>query len=208
MVKKGEVKQERNSIDPDNEKIVAKKIITFWHIIDKLSSKSDFVARLYEKTVGREYRKEREKFNLSKSKRILHIGCGSYPITAMILSEIKGVKVVTIDFNKKLVGLAKKVLEEKNLNDRILADVGDGKKYPLKGFDTIVISGCSIPKMKVVEHILEEADKDSRIIIRELYYKDEILDIVNSKKDVKFVEEFYNKAFPTCRWESLLFSKK
>jgi len=72
-----------------------KRTILFWDFVDMLSCKMVKLAELYEKTIGGAYRKERERFVLSKAKNILHIGCGAYPITAMMLAEMDDVKIVT-----------------------------------------------------------------------------------------------------------------
>jgi precorrin-6B methylase 2 len=181
----------------------------FWHLIDRLSSISDFIAGLYEKTVGNEYRNEREKFNLSKSKKILHIGCGSYPMTALILAEMSGVKIVAIDHNEKCVKITKKVLDQKNMNGKIYAEFGEGINYPLKGFDTIIASGFSQPKIQVIKHILQNSDKKSKIIIREPYYKDKIIkDILKNYTNVELIKKINNHAFRTSNWESFYITKK
>ena len=57
--------------------------------IDILACYIGVLANLYEKTIGNEYKRERDKFTLSKAKKILHIGCWSYPITAMVLAEME-----------------------------------------------------------------------------------------------------------------------
>lgn len=192
----------------DFEKINLKIINLFWYLIDRLSSVSDFFAGLYEKTVGNEYRNERDEFNLSKSKKILHIGCGPYPITALILAEMNGVKIVAIDHNEKCVKITKKVLQQKNMNGKIYAELGEGLNYPLNGFDTIIASGCSQPKIQVINHILKNSDKKSKIIIRESYYKDEIIkDIIKNFSDIELIKKVNNHAFRTSNWESFYIIK-
>ncbi|MCJ7572171.1 MAG: class I SAM-dependent methyltransferase [Candidatus Thermoplasmatota archaeon] len=193
----------------DYERINLKIINLFWYIVDRLSSISDFFAELYEKTVGNEYRKERDKFNLSKSKKILFIGCGPYPITALILAEMNGVRIVAIDHNEKCVKISRKVLEQKNINRKISVELGEGLNYPLKGFDTIIASGCSQPKIQVINHILQNSDRKSKIIIREAYYKDKIIkDIIKNFGDVELITKIKNHAFRTSNWESFYITKK
>ncbi len=193
----------------DSEKINLKIRNLFWYMIDRLSSISNFIAELYDKTVGNEYRNERDKFNLSKSKKILHIGCGAYPMTALILAEMNKVKIVAIDHNEKCIKITKKVLDHKNMNGKIYAEFGEGVNYPLKGFDTIIASGCSQPKIQVIKHILQNSDKKSRIIIRESYYKDKIIkDILKNFNDVELIKKINNHALRTSHWESFYIAKK
>lgn len=199
---------DKNILSSEYEKINLKKINIFWHLVDRLSSTSSFIAKLYDKTVGNEYRKERDKFNLSKSKKILHIGCGTYPITALILAELNSVKIVTIDHNEKCIKIARKILKQKNMNKKITAQLGDGINYPLKGFDTIIVSGCSLPKIQVINHVLQNADKKTTIIIREGYYKNKLKEIIKNIDDVQIIKKINNHAFKTSNWESFYITKE
>jgi protein-L-isoaspartate O-methyltransferase len=193
--------------NPVDEKLNMKRINIFWNVVDRLSTKSNFIEGFYDKTVGREYRNEINSFELAKSKKILHIGCGTYPITALILSELNGVKIVTIDHDAKSVETAHKIITNKKLEDKIQAKVGDGINYPLDGFDTIIISGCSFPKIKVVRHVLKNSNKKSRIIIREAYYKDKLMEMVKSINNVELIKKIDNNAFVMSKWESFYIVK-
>lgn len=185
-----------------------KKSNIFWKIVDKLACKINEIAKLYEKTVGKEYRRERERFSLSKAKKILHIGSGSYPISAIVLAEMDDVNITTIDDNAKAVKLANKVIKRKNLNGKIRVEQGDGTKYPLDGFDTFIISGCSFPKVKVLKHIIKDAKPQSKIIIRDSFLDIEsIINGLNPPQDITIVEKIENHPFPTSRWESILITK-
>lgn len=185
------------------------KAFYFWHYIDRLSYRVKFIAKMYERIIGEEYRKEIEKFNLSESKNILHIGCGAYPITAMVLAELDNVNIVTIDSIPKSVKYASKLISKRNLNDKIKAEYGEGTDYPLEGFDTIIISGCSIPKIKIIEHVLKNSKPNTRIIIRDTYIDiKSLVKSTNSVCNIEFVEKMDNYPFPTSRWDSYYFLKK
>jgi precorrin-6B methylase 2 len=190
------------------EDITLKKTNCFWRIIDRLAGASSVIENFYEKTVGREYKKEIDKFDLKKSKKILHIGCGTYPITALSLSELKDIKIVTIDHDEKSIKTARKIIKQKKLEKKISADAGDGIKYPLNTFDTIIISGCSVPKIQVLNHVLQSSQKKSKIIIREEYYKDKIKKIIDATEGIEIIGKMDNHAFITCRWESICVLKK
>ena len=191
------------------EKFLVTKGNLFWKIVDRLSCKVKRIAQLYEKTVGREYRKEGEIFDISNSKNILHIGCGSYPITAMTLAKLYDANIVTIDTDAGAVTLAKRIISKYNLADRVQAKHGNGTKYPLEDFDTVIISGCSVPKIKVLNHVLKNASPKSTIIIRSSILDIEaIVDSYNPKHDIKIIEKTENSPFPTARWESYYIKKE
>jgi protein-L-isoaspartate O-methyltransferase len=180
-----------------------KKSNLFWIIVDKFAYRVKDLAKIYEKTVGNEYRKEREKFVLSNAKKILHIGCGSYPLTALILAEMDDVKIVTIDNSSRAIKLANKVISKKKLNGKIKAEQGDGTKYPLDEFDTIIISGCSVPKIKVLEHVFKDSKPKSRIIIRDsILDMESIVNNSNPHQNIAIVKKMENHLFPKSKWDS------
>ena len=186
-----------------------KKANIFWKIVDELACKIDKIAKIYEKLIGNEYRKERKKFVLSKAKKILHIGCGSYPITAMVLAEMNDVNIVTIDNNARAVKLANKVIGRKNLDGKIRVEHGYGTRYPLDEFDTIIISGCSVPKIKVLEYVLKNAKLQSRIIVRDSFLDIEsIINSLNMHHDITIVEKIENHPFSRIGWKSFFLIKK
>lgn len=186
-----------------------KKSNLVWHIIDILSCKFKKIATKYQKTVMTQYKRESELFNLEKSKNILHIGCGAFPISTMVLHEVNGGKIVGIDSNSKLVNLAKNVIKNKNLSDRIEIKHGNGTNFPIDDYDTIIISGCSIPRIKVLDHVIRAAKPNTKIIVREIYCQNKPIEkLINSSKNIKVIKKIDNRPVPTAGWESFYLIKK
>jgi len=186
-----------------------KRSVLFWKYVDYIACKMDKIAKAYEKTVGREYKKEIENFNLKEDKKILHIGCGAYPISALILASLDNIKIVTIDSSHRSIKLANKIIQKKNLEDKIKAEYGDATKYPLDGFDTIIISGCSIPKIQVFSHIIKNAKSNSKIIIRDTFLDIEsIISNIAPNQDIIIAKKIKNHAFSNSNWTSYCLLKK
>lgn len=183
----------------------------FWQCTDILSCKMEKIAKIYEKSIGKEYEKEIKAFDISNDKSILHIGCGAYPITAMTLAKINGARIVAIDKNPKAIKLAKNVVEEKNLHTKITIEQGDGTSYPVEEFDTIIVSGCSIPKIKILEHIFEMAKSQSKIIVRESnLFANSLLKGIKSHQNIELVKKIENYPFPSIKafgWQSFYLIK-
>lgn len=186
-----------------------KKSNLFWKVVDNLSFMNEKIGKIYEKTISKEYEKEINNLGLNNSKNILHIGCGSYPISAIAFSRIKDSNIVAIDNNKKAVKKARKIIFEKKLDNNIVIKEGDGASFSIEEFDTIIVSGCSIPKTKILKNIFEKSKKDTKIIVRE---QDDIskiiLKIAEEYKDIKIIKKMGNKPFPTSSWISYYFLKK
>lgn len=201
-------KQDKEYTPPFIQEFRSIKANVFWHYVDRLAVSIGLVARVYEKKFGEIYRREREKFRLENSKNILHIGCGSYPITSFVLAEINGSKIVTIDINPNSIKLANKLIKKRKLDKKIKAEYGDGTNYSLDSFDTIVVSGCSIPKIDVFNHVIKHSKPKTRIIIRDSYFDIEtITNLTNSHGSLQIVDKIESNPFPTAKWTSFCILK-
>ena len=181
----------------------------FWYLIDNLSCKFSRIAKLYEKYISEVYRKEGRQFNLSESKNILHIGCGAYPITIITLAEFNGGKIVGLDKSLNEVEKAKKIIKQKKLDDRIDIIFGNGTDFPIKEFDTIIVSGCSVPKIPLLEHIFKNAKPNTKIIVRELISKSDIVNrLIESSDNIEILEKIQSNPFPASSWDSFYLLKK
>lgn len=181
----------------------------FWKWVDILSCNLEGCAKLYEKHIMKEYKREFITFNLSQSKNILHIGCGAYPITAIALSKENGCKVTGIDVSAKAVRRAENVVRWKKLDNRIKIRQGDGTNFQISGFDTIIISSCSIPKFKILKHLFEKAKKDTKIVIREQYGPHRLIkDVINIYDNIELLDTIISNPTPGAVWESYFLIKK
>jgi len=173
-----------------------------WTVIDILSCKTPKIGIIYDKFIKKEYLREIKLFELSRSKKILHIGCGPYPITSIMLSDISNGKIVGIDKNPNVTNWAKKMIYKKNLGERINIKCGDGINFPLEGFDTIIISSCSIPKYKIIEHLFENAPCNCKIVVREQPGPDKlVLGYINLYKDkIECIKKINTSAYPTAKF--------
>jgi protein-L-isoaspartate O-methyltransferase len=182
----------------------------FWGIADILSNKFDKFARIYEKSIGSEYKKEYETFGLSQDKKVLHIGCGAYPMTEITLAKIFSIDVTGIDKNPKAVRLAKEYIIKHKLDNKINIENGNGVNYPPNKFDVIIISSCAYPKIKILHHIFKNVKKHCIIVIRELdIATDDILKCIESHKDITIRKRIHHPApiFLLTGWDAFFLIK-
>jgi len=205
--KSGENNKDYNYSVLDVYRIKSSNMI--WYVLDFLSCKFNRFAKKYQNSLENEYKRESEIFKLENSKKILHIGCGAYPLSAMLLYELNGGKIVGIDNNTKFVRFAKSVIDKRKFTDRIEIKHGDGETFPLDDFDTIIISGCSVPRIKVLSHIFETAKPNTKIIVRELYCQNRPVEkMINHFKNINVIKKIDNHPYPTAGWESFCLQKK
>ena len=175
----------------------------YWKFMDYLAFGMDKIATLYEKDISKAYEKETNMFDILKSKKIIHIGCGTYPATAITLAKMNCKNIVAIDKNARAVKLANKIINKKKLNGTITVKKGDGRNYPIEQFDTIIVSSVIFPKIEVLKHIFKTASPNSKIIIRELSeVSDFVGDFIKSNKNIKLIKRIGNNSNSDYNWES------
>lgn len=200
-----------NSIIVDSKSYSSKFFSNiFWKVVDSLACKSSFISNKYEKIIGREYEIEYKQFKIPKYQKVLHIGCGAYPLTEITLSDLPGKKIVGIDKNPKAVVCANKLILKKGLESKIDIIHGNGIDFPIKGFDFIIISSCSHPKEKILENIFKNADKNCKIVFREIdsaFFN--IMDFIEKFEYIKIVKKlrFKTRFLISVHWYSAYLTK-
>lgn len=183
----------------------------FWIVVDILSRDNEKIAERYERSIGEEYKNECKAFNISKGKKILHIGCGSYPLTEMTIVRLFEVDVVGIDKNTKAVKRANEVILKKQFDKKIIIEQGNGADYPVEEFDMIIVSSCALPKTDILNHIFTKAKKNSIIVIRDLDTStDEFLEHINEYKYIT-IEKRIHHPVPSLMpigWNAFYLKKK
>jgi precorrin-6B methylase 2 len=184
----------------------------FWEIADTWSYKNEKIARLYNKSIGKEYRKEYKNCSISSSTNILHIGCGSYPLTEIVLTECTKGQIVGIDKNPQTVEQAQQMVKKNNLEHRITINHGDGLNYPVEDFDVIIVSSCSLPKVQILQHLFQKAKSQSTIIVRELdIAANDIQHCIDEYHNIKLLQQVRHNPFPFFEpigWTTFCLKKK
>jgi len=184
----------------------------FWEIADTWSYQNDIVTRLYNKTIGKEYRKEYENCSISSHTNILHIGCGSYPLTEIILASCTTGQIVGIDKNNKSVLRGQQVIKKNKLDNRINLKHGDGLDFPVEEFDVIIVSSCSQPKVKILQHLFQKVKSQSTIIVREVdIATKDILRSIDAHSEIELKKQIRHNPFPFFEpigWTTFCLTKK
>ncbi len=104
--------------------------------------------------------------DISKEKKVLHIGCGSIPATSILLIKKTGVQVTAIDRNPRSVNQARLCVLKTGVADKIQIVYGDGKIFPVENFDIIIISLGVKPIKEILKHIALSMKDDAHVIFR------------------------------------------
>ena len=160
-------------IEKVKEKFIKIYTCFSWTILEMMLVKKEFFLRFYKKlsknVVEKSIINEIKMANISKNDKILHIGCGPFPSTALYLKKFTNARIVTIDKRFLAVKLAKKYITNKKIKDIDIFHAA-GESFPMNGFDIVIITSCVTPIEKVLKNIFENSNKNCKVICRELKY--------------------------------------
>lgn len=111
--------------------------------------------------------KEMEMSNLQPGASVLHVGCGSYPYTALYLAQ-KGLFVEAWDCNNAAVKKAGELIQKKNMADRVKVFCADGCQISAHKHDAIWVSLNVSPKAKILEWAFYSLKDGGLLIFRNL----------------------------------------
>lgn len=104
---------------------------------------------------------------LKPGSRVVHIGCGPYPFTAIYLAQ-RGYRVDACDCNNKAVESAKKMVQERGVTGEIEFKCTNGTMIDCSGYDAVWISLNIDPKEVVIRKCLHSLQEGSLLVYRSL----------------------------------------
>jgi protein-L-isoaspartate O-methyltransferase len=122
--------------------------------------------KLYMKNYKRIIEREIDLADITKNDKVLHIGSGSVPFTAIHVNQMTDAHVVSIDIDSSAIKLSKRAIKVSKLKKNVVLKKGNGINFPLKQFTVIIISLQAQPKKEILNHIWHNGKKDVRIVIR------------------------------------------
>lgn len=124
-----------------------------------------FLKRLslyYEKRVGMEL----EAASIRCSDRVLCVGGGPCPFTAVYIHKFTGAHVTVIDNKLDAVQAGNRFINKLNLRSAITFIHADGEKVALDGFSLVHVALQVTPREKVIRHIQKYAAPHTQILVR------------------------------------------
>jgi hypothetical protein len=101
-----------------------------------------------------------------RPKRVLFIGSGPFPISAIWLNRILGVPVDGIDVAPAAVRESSSLMTALGLEDVIALRHEPDSSYDVSSYDLIVIALLAKPKEQILENIHRTARKDCTVVCR------------------------------------------
>ena len=101
-----------------------------------------------------------------RPKRLLFIGSGPMPITALCLYNRLGTHIDCLERNEDAVIESKRVMKLMGCENAINIFQGFGEDIDVSDYDVVLIALLAKPKHKILSNILENAKDDVKIICR------------------------------------------
>lgn len=133
----------------------------------------------YKKTINREIKLGK----IAKDDKVLFIGGGPLPWSALQTAKKTGATVKIIDNCPLAIEYSQQVIDDFDANELVNVDYGDGTTIDPKKFTVICIAKQACPQQEILENIWCNCQKGARIIVRQRPEK--IFKSFNIKKYVK-----------------------
>lgn len=103
--------------------------------------------------------------DLKEGVKILHIGCGPLPITAIFLGKM-GYSVLAVDNNGEAVAAAEQIVRRQSLEKKVHIKKLDGTEMDYSYYDVIWISLHANPLDKIIKRAAETMKEGAKILCR------------------------------------------
>jgi ubiquinone/menaquinone biosynthesis C-methylase UbiE len=185
-----------------------KKINDFcFVIIEKIIIKLQKLHPLYLDFYNEMIENEIRLANITKDDKILHIGCGSFPATSIILAKKTNANITNIDNKYKSVKQAQLIVSKYNLSNQIKIIHADANHFPMNEFDLVLLSQGIKPHKEILTYVSQSIKPETRVIFRssseingefsqnDIFLKDifNFVKIVNNKKNGLLISILLNK---------------
>lgn len=110
--------------------------------------------------------KEIELGKISKEDKVLCIGGGSFPFTALEIAKKTGAEIQIIDVDPTAIKNSKKVIHKLHMEEKIKVCQEWGQNVDASSFTVIHIARQAVPHEEILNNILSRATNGSRILVR------------------------------------------
>ncbi len=133
-------------------------------VFEILASKIRIFEYVYLEMCKDLVKKEIKEANITSTDKVLHVGCGSLPYSALIISQKTKARVIAVDNDFFAAKCASNYI--KNRNNAVKIVCGNDKNFLIKEFDVILVSHGVIPKEVILRNIYASMKNQARLIFR------------------------------------------
>ncbi len=135
---------------------LGEQVMAAWQLVGRL-----YHFLFYRRMVAREM----ELAGIRPGDRVLHVGSGSFPFTALQLAAA-GCRVWALDHDPAAVSAARLVLEKRGFKHLVEIIQGEGTEFCPRDFEVVMVSLHAHPKEELLLHLLGGMSPGARLLYR------------------------------------------
>ncbi len=133
---------------------------------EKCISSRPWAARLYAMPYRKVVEREIKLAGITGKDRILNIGCGAIPFTAIFLAKKTGAPVHAVDTDQEAVELARNCIRSFGLSGQITVEHASGDQGRFPSFSVAVTALQARPKEAILYNLLNQSELSVRLVFR------------------------------------------
>ncbi len=159
-----------------------KKLMDFLYVLfEKIAIEFDFLSKNYIDLYKEIVEKEIKLAKIKTNDKVLVIGCGSLPVTSILLKEKTKANIDSIDIDKNAIKNAIIFHNKNNFNTDLDFIHADGANHLIEKYDVILILYGIKQQRQIFEYVSLNMKENARIMFR--------TGIESDKKDIENIKE-------------------
>ena len=123
--------------------------------IEKIISSFSVLSEVYAKPYLKVIKSEIDMAEIKSNDKVLSIGCGAVPFTAVYIAKLTGTKVVAIDSDKNAINKAKKFVSDNKVDHLIDVKHINGANVKARDFTVAFVALQARPKEQIILNLLK-----------------------------------------------------
>ncbi len=141
-------------------------IPSFVAYLERKAFAGGLLASLYSRNYIEVIQKEIALAGITSQDRVLNVGCGGIPYTALQIAKCTGARVWAIDRDKESVRSAGRCIQSMEMEDMITVLNMDGTGNIFFKFDVAIVALQSEPKRAILDNLIQRAETGARLVFR------------------------------------------
>jgi hypothetical protein len=101
--------------------------------------------------------------------RLLFIGSGPFPITAILLHHFTGKRIDCLEKFSQSAEISRAVLKKLGLEEKVIVHEGDGGSFDTKEYDVVLNALLAKPKWQIMKNIRRNGNPNCKVLCRTSY---------------------------------------
>ncbi len=134
--------------------------------LEKIAAGNKTLVSLYANYYQQVIDNEIELAAITAEDRVLNIGCGAIPFTALLTARKTGARIWAVDCDKTAVKVARRCVSAQQLEHLVTVMHLDGADNIPLDFDVALVALQAKPKKAILENLLRSGGAQARLVFR------------------------------------------